>query len=505
MKILTAENIRLADEFTIKNKHISSIQLMKNAASSCTAWIFQNCKHHDTFTVFCGNGNNGGDGFAIARMLYLKGFDVDVFIDFTNEKRSRDAKINYSRLKEISGIEIHDFNDFDLHKINNETIIIDALFGTGLSRKLEGNYAELINQLNKLKQIKIAVDIPSGLFADVISEEDQIILKADYTLTFQFWKRSFLHPETGNFAGKVIVLDIDLSKEFIETAATDYFIIDNEIIRNTFKERTDFSHKGSYGKAIIVGGSYGKIGAAVLATRSALKTGAGLTFTIAPDCGYEILQTTNPEAMFIYGGEKYVEEIPLQEDAVYGIGPGLDKDISTKKALLEFLKQVSEPLLLDADALNIISENKEKINLIPENSVITPHPKEFERLFGNTEDSFQRLELAREKAKEYQIFIVLKDHHTQIINPEGTVYYNITGNSGLAKGGSGDILTGIITSLLAQKYSPQDACILGVWMHGKAADFAAEKFSKEAMLPTDVIDELRNVFLYLNKKATTEL
>lgn len=505
MKILTAKSIRLADEFTIKYKPISSVELMENAASSCADWIFQNCKHHNAFAVFCGNGNNGGDGFAIARMLYLKGFDVNVFIDFSNDKRSQDAQINYSRLKEISGISINDFNDFDSNKLNDETVIIDALFGTGLSRKLEGNYAKLVNQLNYLKQRKISIDIPSGLFADIISEEDQIVLKADYTLTFQFWKRSFLHPETGKFAGKVIVFDIDLSKEFIEKVATDYLVIDYEIIKNTFKERTDFSHKGSYGKAIIVGGSYGKIGAAVLATKSALKTGAGLTFTVAPDCGYEILQTTNPEAMFIYGGEKYVEEIPLQEDAVYGIGPGLDKDISTRKALLEFLKQVSQPLLLDADALNIISENKENINLIPKNSVITPHPKEFERLFGSSENSFQRLELAREKAKEYQIFIVLKDHHTQIINPEGTVYYNITGNSGLAKGGSGDILAGIITSLLAQKYSPHDACILGVWMHGKAADFAAEKFSKEAMLPTDVIDELGNVFLYLNKKATTRL
>ena len=505
MKILTAENIRSADEFTIKNKPISSLELMENAASFCAEWIFQNCKHHHAFAVFCGTGNNGGDGFAIARMLYLKGFDVDVFIDFSNEKRSQDAQINYNRLKEISGIEINDFNDFDFDQMNQETVIIDALFGTGLSRRLEGNDAELVHKLNNLKQKKIAVDIPSGLFADAISKEDQVVLKADYTLTFQFWKRSFLHPETGKFAGKVIVLDIDLSKEFIEKVSTDYFVIEDEVIKNVFKERTDFSHKGSYGKAIIVAGSYGKIGAAVLATKSALKTGAGLTFTIAPDCGYEILQTTNPEAMFIGGGEKYVEEIILQEDAVYGIGPGLDKDVSTKKALLEFLKQVSKPLLLDADALNIISENKENINSIPGNSIITPHPKEFERLFGSTEDSFQRLELAREKAKEYRIFIVLKDHHTQIINPEGKVYYNITGNSGLAKGGSGDILTGIITSLLAQKYSPQEACILGVWLHGKAADFAAEKFSKEAMLPTNVIDELGNVFLDLNKKATTGL
>ena len=324
-------------------------------------------------------------------------------------------------------------------------------------------------------------------------------------MSFQFWKRSFLHPETGKFAGKVIILDIDLSKEFIDETTTQYFVIDDEMIKGIFKPRNEFSHKGTYGKAIIVGGSYGKIGAAVLATKSALKTGAGLTFTIAPNCGYEILQINCPEAMFISGGEKYIEEIEIQKDSVYGIGPGLGTESQTKEALMKFLEQPENPLLLDADALNNIAENQNNLNLIPKNSVITPHPKEFERLFGRTEDSFQRLELAIKKAKELQIFIVLKDHHTQIINPEGQVFYNITGNSGLSKGGSGDILTGIITSLLAQKYSPQNACILGVWLHGKAADFAAEKCSKEVMLPTDVIDELGNVFIDLNKKVTTQL
>ena len=503
MKIFTAEKIRSADEFTIKNEPISSILLMERAATTCTEWIVQHCKNHSRFAIFCGNGNNGGDGFAIARMLYPNGFDVDVFIDSSNEKFSDDAQINYQRLKEFSGISIHYFKDIDSLQFDHETIIIDALFGTGLSRKLDGIYVDLIDKLNKLSQVKISIDVPSGLFSDKISEENQTIFQSDYTLSFQFWKRSFLHPETGKFAGKVIVLDINLSKDFTDKTSTDYFVIDDEIIKEIFKPRNDFAHKGTYGKAIIVAGSYGKIGAAVLATKSALKTGAGLTFTIAPNCGYEILQTSCPEAMFISGGEKYIEEIEIQKDSVFGIGPGLGTESETEKALLEFLKQSQNPLLLDADALNIISKNQDNLNSIPKDSVITPHPKEFERLFGKTKDSFQRLNLAKTKAKELQIFIVLKDHHTQIITPEGKVFYNITGNSGLAKGGSGDILTGIITSLLAQIYSPENASVLGVWLHGKAADVAAEKFSKESMLPTDVINELGNVFLDLNKKVTT--
>jgi len=504
MKILTAENIRSADEFTIKNEPVSSILLMERASSAFADWIVENCKNHTKFAVFCGNGNNGGDGFAIARLLHLKGFDVDVFVDRSHEKFSVDAGINYNRLKEFSGISIYDFKEIDTVQFN-QTVIIDALFGTGLSRKLDGIYVELIAKLNKLNQIKISVDVPSGLFPDKILEENQTVFKADYMLSFQFWKRSFLHPETGKFAGKVVILEIDLSKEFITKVATDYFVIDDLMIQEIFQPRNDFAHKGTYGKSVIVGGSYGKIGAAVLATKSALKTGSGLTFVLAPNCGYEILQTTCPEAMFISGGEKLIEEIEIQDHAVYGIGPGLGTDSLTEKELLKFLEQSSEPLLLDADALNSIAKNKDRINLIPRNSIITPHPKEFERLFGSTENSFEQLELARTKARELQIYIVSKDHHTQIITPEGLVFYNITGNSGLAKGGSGDILTGIITSLLAQKYSPENACILGVWLHGKAADFAAQKFSKEAMLPTDVIDELGNVFLELNKKATTEL
>jgi len=500
MKIFTAEQIRNCDQYTIKNEPVSSVHLMERAAEACVEWISENCNNHRNFAVFCGSGNNGGDGLAIARMLYQKGFDVDVFTN-TKAKFSSDAQENFKHVKEISGITIREFKEASGYRFDSRTVIIDALFGTGLSRKLDGDIKDLVEFLNRKKNIKISVDLPSGLMADALSDSDAVVFMADYTLSFQFWKKSFLHAETGKFAGKIEILDINLSQDYVEETETKDYVIDDEVIKKIFKVRSEFSHKGIYGKAVIIGGSYGKMGAAVLSTRAALKAGAGLTFTLAPKCGYEILQTSDPEAMFMEGGKDYIESFNVEETAVCGIGPGLGTHENTAKGLLKFLKNYTKPLILDADALNIISQNYESIQVIPEKSIITPHPKEFERLFGKTENSFERTELAKNKSREHQIFIVLKDHHTQIITPEGEVFYNITGNSGLAKGGSGDILTGIITSLLAQQYSEQEAAVLGVWFHGKAAEFAAEKYSKEAMLPSDVINEFGNVFSELNGKV----
>lgn len=505
MKIFTKEQIKECDQFTISNDQISSIKLMERAAQSCVNWISEHCKNHKKFVVFCGEGNNGGDGFAIARLLHTEGFDVDVFVDSPKSKFSDDAQINFERVQGVSEISIKRFNEVDQYKFDHDTIIIDALFGTGLSRVLDGEYKEIVNYLNAANAVKISIDVPSGLFADDISPVDSTIFKADYTLSFQFWKKSFLHPESGKFTGKVDILNIDLSKEYISITETANFAIDDELVKTIFKPRQEFSHKGTYGKVIIVAGSYGKIGAAVLSTKAALQTGAGLTFSLAPECGYTILQTSCPEAMFVKGGDQYINHLEVDEDAVYGIGPGIGINPETQKGLLQFLKEYAKSLVLDADALNIISENKKNLKLLSKNTIITPHPKEFERLFGETKNSFERLELARKKAHEFQIYIVLKDHHTQVITPEGRVYYNTTGNAGLAKGGSGDVLTGVLTSLLAQGYSERDAAIFGVWLHGKAADYAADKYSKESMLPTDLINEFGNVFEKINKKVAVKL
>ncbi|WP_326982960.1 NAD(P)H-hydrate dehydratase [Chryseobacterium sp. MYb264] len=504
MKIFTAEQIHQGDLYTINNEPIPSILLMERAAASCVDWISENCKNHRNFAVFCGNGNNGGDGFAIARMLYQKGFDVDVFIN-PKSKYSSNANENLKELRDLSGILIKSFKDAENYRFDSRTIIIDALFGIGLSRNIEDELKDLIDLLNQKKNVKIAVDVPSGLFIDQITDENSTILRADYTLSFQLWKKSFLHPETGKYTGKVEVLNINLSEEYISQTETNDFVISDDEIKDLFKVRSDFSHKGTYGKATIIAGSYGKMGAAVLSAKAALKTGSGLTFVLAPKCGYDILQTSCPEAMFVEGGNQHIEVIEEDENSVYGIGPGIGTDEQTKKALLKFLKDHSRPVVLDADALNCIAETKNGLQLIPEKSIITPHPKEFARLFGATKDSFERTELALKKAKEHDIIIVLKDHHSQIVTPEGKIFYNITGNSGLAKGGSGDILTGIITSFLAQKYTEQEAAVLGVWFHGKAADYAAEKYSKEAMVSTDIINEFGKVFGELNEKAEVKL
>ena len=500
MKILTAKEIKECDEFTIENEGIPSINLMERAAQKCADYVNSHFIKSQKIYVFCGVGNNGGDGFAIARMLYHSGFDVDVLIDKEQKNFSKDAQINFEKVKNIFWIDVVDFDEFNAN-VNEDSIIIDAIFGSGLNRKIEDKTAKIIGKINHLKACKIAIDVPSGIIIDENLPDDSVVFNADTTLSFQFYKKAFLHPETGIFCGKIVVLDINLHQDFINNKESKKYVIDESLISEIYQPRKEFSHKGNFGKTCIIAGSFGKMGAAVLAVKSALRTGSGLTYVCAPKCGYEILQTTCPEAMFLNGGEDSVVNFAVDEGLTYGIGPGLGTNSETEEKFLHFLKDFSQPLVLDADALNMISEKKENLNLIPKNSIITPHPKEFERLFGATSNSFERLDLAIAKSRELSIYIVLKDHFTQVITPDGNVYYNITGNSGLAKGGSGDVLLGIVTSLLAQNYSPKEAAIFGVWLHGKAADVTARKIAKEAMLATDVIDNLSEVFIKLNKKG----
>ena len=308
MKILTANQIKNCDTATIE-KGISSISLMEKAATKCCDWMTDYFRNAEKFLIFFKKGNNGGDGFAIARILYEKGFDIEVFINKENMKFSRDAEVNFKKIKPISGITIKDYSEFE----NNNFIIIDALFGYGLNRELSDDFKNLIEKLNQIQVPKISIDIPTGLYADKIIEENSTVFKADFTLTFQFYKRSFLHPETGKFCGKIIVLNIDLDKDFINEVETDYFVIDEKLIKEIYKPRGDFCHKGTFGRSVLVGGSYGKMGAILMSSLSALKTGSGLTFTIAPECGNVILQSQIPEAMFIGSGGNYIDKIEIQQ------------------------------------------------------------------------------------------------------------------------------------------------------------------------------------------------
>lgn len=494
MKLFTAQQIRDCDVFTIASEPIASINLMERAAKKCFSYIEDLETDLPHYHIICGMGNNGGDGLAIARMLIEAGEIVSVYILKISDKFSADAEINYQRLLEISTniFWIKDKN-FDFNIYSNE-IVLDCIFGTGLNRAVEGFPQEIIKKINEIKAYKIAIDIPSGLFADEISPQKNTVFKADKTLSFQFPKRSFLHPESYPFSGEFEVLPIGLSSQFIKNEITNNFITSEDLIKQYYKPRNPFSHKGTFGKCTLIGGSYGKIGAILMSTQAALNSGVGLVFTAAPKCGYSVLQTVAPEAMFISAGKKRITSFQPDEEITLGIGPGLGTSEKTQKWFLPFLRTLNKPCVLDADALNILSLHKEYITEIPQNSILTPHPKEFERLFGESANSIEQTELAREKAKELKLIIVLKGHHTAILSPNGNCFYNTTGNSGMAKGGSGDVLTGLITGLLAQGYSPEVAARMGVYIHGVAGDIASEIYSPESMSAINIISCLGEVF-----------
>jgi NAD(P)H-hydrate epimerase len=470
MKIFTAIQVRKADSYTIQHEPIASIDLMERAAEACFHFIDEQYTHSTNFYIYCGPGNNGGDGLAIARMLLQANYQVDTFC-FKTEKQSPDYITNFHRLSDQPGNRIHLVeNSEEIVNPNESSVIIDAIFGTGINKPIEGIFAEAIEKINSFDARIIAIDTPSGLKCDETSKPP--IIKAFRTLTFQFPKRAFMFPSNNDFVGDWKLLDIGLSSEFIENEPTHQYYVDQNMIDKMIKPRGKFSHKGTFGHALIVAGSKGKMGAAVIATRSCVMSGVGLVTTHIPERGEVILQTTNPEAMVsIDDNHDFISQVPLLDGIkAIGIGPGIGKEKQTAEVVKTLMQTAQCPMVIDADALNIISENNGWLELIPSGSILTPHMKEFERLFGPTKDDFDRHQLQIEAAKKYKVVIVLKGAHTCIATPEGEVYFNSTGNSSLARGGSGDMLTGIITANLAQGYPAKEAAILGVYNHGKTVE-----------------------------------
>lgn len=498
MKILLSNQIKQLDAYTIENEPISSINLMERAATACTNWIIENFGVENKFKIFVGPGNNGGDGLAIARMLAEKKYLVQVFIIKITDKFSNDFSVNYKRLLKQGKSKIFtiDEND-DLPIINKDDIVIDGLFGSGLSRSLSGFPAKVVNYLNKCDAAIIAIDIPSGLFGEDNSKNNYAhIIKAAYTLTFQFPNLSFFFPENEHYVGKWEVLPIGLHKEFIEKLATDYFIVTKDYVHSKLIKRKKFAHKGNFGHALLLSGSYGKMGAAVLASKACLRTGVGLITAHIPKKGYHIIQTAVPEAMIsIDKSDTIYSDIPeIENYNAIGIGPGIGLDNITQSALKSLIEKAEVPIVFDADAINIFAENKDWLDKIPANSIFTPHPKEFERLAGKSSDNYSRNLMQIKFAKKYNVYVVLKGAYTAIACPDGKCYFNSTGNPGMATAGSGDVLTGIILSFLAQKYSSKDAAILGVYFHGLAGDIAAEKIGEQALIAGDIIQFMGAAF-----------
>ena len=534
MKILPVDKIREADAFTIENEPIDSVDLMERAASKVYEWFMKRCKSKEvSVKIFCGIGNNGGDGLALARMLYATNIIPQVFIVRYSDKMSRGCEMNFERLRDCRDVTpvaseylvpMYDiFSEDDFPQIFDNDIVIDAIFGSGLNRPIEGFTAELINYLNKTNAIKIAIDVPSGLFVSsgqqttVNSQQTTLpepvegkcqrfdklsdrqvqspILKADYTLSFQFPKLAFMFPEYDPYVGKWEVLDINLHKDFIDNVETLNFYTTEDVVKPILRKRPKFSHKGTYGHALLVAGSSGKTGAALLAAEACMRTGVGLLTAHLPKDALLPMQVYLPEAMTdIDESDTHCTKInDIIPYTAIGVGPGIGKNEETVTLLKKLLQEATQPLVLDADALNIIADNPTWLSFLPDNTILTPHPKEFDRLFGKTYNSYERLELQRKMSVMHNIIIVQKGAHTAITFPNGTCFFNSTGNPGMATAGSGDVLTGMILSLLAQRYAPAEAALLGVFLHGKAGDIAAENIGMESLIARDIIRNINQL------------
>jgi NAD(P)H-hydrate epimerase len=497
MKIFTTAQIRDLDEYTITHEPISSIDLMERAALALFNELIVRFPEPKTlFYVFAGPGNNGGDALALSAMLFKAGYSVKVFLYFS-EKLSVDCESNFQRLQNINSDILHTYRD-ELFKpeIPANAIIIDGLFGSGLNRPLHGYWSLLVQYINQHKNQIISIDIPSGLNGDSIHHFTEATIKAHLTLTFQFPKLAFFHPENEKYVGKWKVLDIGLHPDGITETESPFVYTDLQTVAPLLKKRPVFSHKGSFGHLGLVAGCKGMAGASILASKAALRSGVGLITLHGPETNRCILQNVAPEVIFEAdkNNDCVTEFYHIDKYDALAIGPGLGTRTVTVEMMDYLLKHIRIPAVLDADALNIIAVHEHMYHLLPPGSILTPHPGEFDRLCGSSIHSVDRIEKALKLASDNRVYVVLKGAYTKIITPEGKIYINSTGNPGMATAGSGDVLTGIIGSLLAQEYEPEEAALLGVYLHGLAADLALENQSEESLMAGDIIENLGNAF-----------
>ncbi len=490
MKIFSASQIKDWDQYTMLHEPISSIELMERASTACLNWILHRYSTYRLFTIFCGKGNNGGDGLAIARLLADAGKTVQLQVLEFGFPGTLDFQQNLAKIHQCSGIEIHYIQDLThLYPIDPSAIVIDALFGSGLNRPLNGLSAAVVALVNASRNPVIAIDVPSGLFCDQSSTNSEVIL-ASYTLSFSP-KLCFYLPENKIRVGQLHLLDIGLHPGFLKETSARFELLTNKYALALLKPRPPYSHKGDYGHALLIAGSAGKMGAAVMAARGSIRSGVGLLTCYLPDDQNFIMQVAVPEAMTIptLSNTTLSDSISslLSYEAV-AIGPGFGTGPQQENLLKELFSSYRKPIVIDADGLTIIARDKSLLKKIPPGSILTPHPGEFKRLFGETSDDFSRVELAISMAAAFNVVVVLKGHHTLIATPQAPFFFNTTGNSGMAKGGSGDVLTGVILGLLAQGYSSAEAAAIGVFLHGKAGDIAAEKSTSFGMTTSDLID-----------------
>lgn len=499
LKILSAAQIREADRRTLEEENIASLELMERASSAFVRAFVKLYDERQPVYIFCGTGNNGGDGLAIARMLISQQFKVKPFVVGSLEKATPDFLTNKEKLEKFGTVE-HIEAMVQMPEISAEALVVDALLGSGLSRPLTGLHAEVVLAINGSGATIVSVDVPSGIYLDQPSETDTPIICADMVITFQVPKLAFMMPASGEFVHHWKLVNIGLSQSYLREVSTPYCFVDSATIARIYQKRNKWSHKGDYGKILLIAGSKGKMGAGVLCARACLRSGAGLLTVQVPVSGYNIIQTAVPEAMALVDDspEEFSKVPALDAFTVVGVGPGLGTTEATRDAFSALLQTVNIPMVLDADALNLLARYPDLLEYLPKIAILTPHPKEFERLVGTWAHDYERLQRQQEFSQKWGVVVVLKGPHTSITASDGTVYFNSTGNPGLATGGTGDVLTGILAGMLGQGYEPFDAAVLGVFLHGLAADLAARELGQEAIIASDLIDFLPKAYQKIN-------
>ena len=494
-KILSAEQIREADQATLRDENIASLELMERASAAFVRAFVKIYDEKKPVYIFCGTGNNGGDGMAIARMLISQQYKVCTFVVGSLEKASADFLTNKEKLEKFqTTTAISDKSQ--MPEIPSQSVVIDALLGSGLSRPLTGLLAQVVEVINGSGAEVVSVDVPSGIYLDKPADPESTIVCANLVITFQVPKLAFMMPASGKHVGQWRMVNIGLSERYLQQVNTPYCFTHANTVAKIYRKRNKWSHKGDYGRILLVTGSKGKMGAGVLCASACMRSGAGLLTVYVPACGYTIMQLAVPEAMTLVDeNENALSKAPDTDGFdVVGIGPGLGTSDYTADAFKKLLQAVKVPMVLDADALNLLAKQPDLLGLLPEKAILTPHPKEFERLAGKWQHDYERLEKQRQFSRDHGVVLVLKGPHTSISDPDGRVYFNSTGNPGMATGGTGDVLTGILAALLGQGYEPFKAAVMGVFLHGLSADLAAQELGETSVVASDLVNYLPKAF-----------
>lgn len=496
MILPSVSEIRESERYTMQNEPIASIDLMERAAAHFTSRLCEvfDLSRFEEIVVFCGPGNNGGDGLVVARLLAQQEYKVTVVLCHENAKTTEEFETNRQRLPQCGNLKIVPFSQYKPLE-SEKLLIIDALFGIGLSRPLEGYFADAVKAINALQGCVVAVDCPSGLFLEQHTPKENVCVEADFTFTFQFAKEAFLFPENEGRVGEFEVIDIGLQ---LPSSTTRKGMITLDWAKHHLQWPRKFAHKGDFGFGLVIAGSYDMPGAAVMAAKAAMRGGIGKVMVHSVKRVTDILPIALPEAILHTDeNEQSISSIDIERLSginAIAVGPGIGKCQRTVSMVKNLIDDVRSPMIFDADALNILSENKTWLAYLPPYSILTPHRKEFERLAGRSANDFELRDNLVRFAQRYSVIVVLKGAHTAIAFPDGSVRYNTTGNPGMATAGSGDVLTGLLLALLAQGYEPTIAVQLGVFLHGLAGDEALNKQSEQSLIATDIVESLGEAY-----------